>query len=77
MIPVEIGVPSHRVEYFDEAKNTSLVALNLDLVAEKRARAELRTAIYQHRISGIYEKKGTPLILQERRFDLEKSNSEH
>lgn len=54
---MEIGVPSHRVEYFDEAENTSLVASNLDLVVEKKARTELRTAIYQHRISGLYEKK--------------------
>ena len=60
VIPAEIGVPSHRVEYFDEAENTSLVASNLDLVAEKRARAELRTAIYQHRISGLYEKRVRP-----------------
>ena len=63
VIPAEIGVPSHIVKYFDEVDNTSLVASNLNLVAEKRARAELRTTIYQHRISGLYEKKGTPSIL--------------
>ncbi|XP_052295784.1 uncharacterized protein LOC127901823 [Citrus sinensis] len=57
VIPAEIGVPSHRVEYFDEAENTSLVASDLDLVAKKRARAELRTAIYQHHILGLYEKR--------------------
>lgn len=56
VIPAEIGVPSHRVEYFDEAENASLAATSLDLVAEKRARAELRIAAYQHRISGLYKK---------------------
>ncbi|XP_024039539.1 uncharacterized protein LOC112098145 [Citrus clementina] len=60
VIPAKIGVPSHRVEYFNEAENTSLVFSNLDLVAEKRARAELMTAIYQHRISGLYEKMVRP-----------------
>lgn len=77
VIPSEIGVPSHRVEYFDEAENASLIASNFDLVAEKRARAELRITIYHHRISGLYEKKGTPLIIQEMRFGLEDGNSEH
>ena len=57
VILVEIGVPSHRVEYFDKAENTSLIASNLDLVAEKRVRAKLRTSMYQYRISGLYEKK--------------------
>ena len=60
MIPAEIGVPSHRVEYFDEVENTSLIASNLDLVAEKRDRAEFKTTIYQHRISGLYEKRVRP-----------------
>ena len=57
VISAEIGVPSHRVEYFDEAENTFLVASNLDLVAKKRVRAKLRTTIYQYHISGLYEKR--------------------
>ena len=60
VILAEIGVPSHRVEYFDEVENTSLIASNIDLVAEKKARAELRTTMYQHRIAGLYEKRVCP-----------------
>ena len=46
VIPAEIGIPSHRTAYFDEAENASLIASNLDFVEEKRAKAELKVAIY-------------------------------
>lgn len=34
-----------------------MIAPSLDLVEEKRAKAELKVAIYQHCISGLYDKK--------------------
>ena len=60
VIPAEIEIPSHRTAYFDEAENASLIASSLDLVEEKRAKAKLKVAIYQHRISDLHDKWDAP-----------------
>ena len=60
VIPAEIRIPSHRTAYFDKAENASLIASNLDFVEEKRAKAELKVAIYQHRVSDLYDKRVRP-----------------
>ena len=60
IIPTEIGIPSHRTAYFDEAEIASLIASNLDFVEEKMAKAELKVAIYQHRVSDLYDKRVRP-----------------
>lgn len=36
ILPVEIGMPSYKTEYFDEAENTYLIAYSLDLMAKKK-----------------------------------------
>lgn len=36
ILPVEIGMPSYKTEYFDEAENTYLIAYSLDLIAKKK-----------------------------------------
>ncbi|GKV46476.1 hypothetical protein SLEP1_g53457 [Rubroshorea leprosula] len=47
VIPVEIGVPSFRVTHFDEGRNGQLLRENLDLLAEVREEARLRTLVYK------------------------------
>ena len=64
VILAEIGIPSYRTAYFDEVENASLIAPSLDLVKEKRAKAELRVAIYQHRVLVLYDKKVRPKSLK-------------
>ena len=60
VILAEIGIPFHRTTYFDEAENASFIASSLDLVEEKRAKVELKVAIYQHRVSDLYDKRVRP-----------------
>lgn len=43
VINVEIGIPSNRTAHFNE-DNMSLIAADLDLSTEKRARVELQMA---------------------------------
>ncbi|GKV01151.1 hypothetical protein SLEP1_g13729 [Rubroshorea leprosula] len=43
VIPIEIGVPSFRVTHFNEGRNGQLLRENLDLLAEVREEARLRT----------------------------------
>ncbi|XP_050217420.1 uncharacterized protein LOC126668257 [Mercurialis annua] len=42
MIPVEIGMPTLRVQFFDEAKNEEEQKLCLDLLEERREQTLLR-----------------------------------
>ena len=48
IIPVEVGLRSHRVENFDEAKNNKAMRLQLDLVDEVRTTAKQRLVRYQN-----------------------------
>ncbi|GKU89559.1 hypothetical protein SLEP1_g3685 [Rubroshorea leprosula] len=47
VIPIEIRVPSFRVTHFDEGQNGQLLRENLDLLAEVREEAGLRTLVYK------------------------------
>ncbi|XP_050222714.1 uncharacterized protein LOC126672805 [Mercurialis annua] len=49
MIPVEIGIPTLRVQFFDEAKNEEEQKLCLDLLEERREQAALRIEAYKQR----------------------------
>lgn len=48
MVPVEIGLPTLRVENFNKIANDEALMLNLDLLEEKRTQAQLRRAEYQN-----------------------------
>ncbi|GKU90859.1 hypothetical protein SLEP1_g4803 [Rubroshorea leprosula] len=56
VIPVEIGVPSFRVTHFDEGRNGQLLRENLDLLAEVREEARLRTLVYKQKLANFYNK---------------------
>ncbi|GFS34966.1 hypothetical protein Acr_00g0037010 [Actinidia rufa] len=57
VIPVEIGVPSFRTLNFNEKGNEGELRLNLDLLDEKRERAELHQAAYKSRIAKYYNER--------------------
>ncbi|CAL9011372.1 unnamed protein product, partial [Prunus brigantina] len=42
VVPVEIGEPSYRMESFAPKENEEALALNLDLIEERRAQANIR-----------------------------------
>ncbi|GKU89478.1 hypothetical protein SLEP1_g3610 [Rubroshorea leprosula] len=60
VIPVEIGVPSFRVTHFDEGRNGQLLRENLDLLAEVREEARLRTLVYKQKLANFYNKRVCP-----------------
>ena len=48
VIPVKIGMPSCRISNFNKENNEAKLRLNLDLLNEKRERAEILQAAYKH-----------------------------
>ncbi|GKV24228.1 hypothetical protein SLEP1_g33863 [Rubroshorea leprosula] len=60
VIPVEIGVPSFRVTHFDEGRNGQMLRENLDLLAEVREEARLRTLVYKQKLANFYNKRVRP-----------------
>ncbi|CAL8112841.1 unnamed protein product [Prunus armeniaca] len=47
VVPVEIGEPSYRMESFEPKANEEALALNLDLIEERRAQANIRNKAYK------------------------------
>ncbi|GKV11510.1 hypothetical protein SLEP1_g22765 [Rubroshorea leprosula] len=60
VIPIEIGVPSFRVTHFDEGRNGQLLRENLDLLAEVKEEAQLRTLVYKQKLANFYNKRVRP-----------------
>ncbi|GKU87836.1 hypothetical protein SLEP1_g2170 [Rubroshorea leprosula] len=60
VIPVEIGVPSFRVTHFDEGQNGQWLQENLDLLAEVKEEARLRTLVYKQKLANFYNKQVRP-----------------
>ncbi|XP_050217456.1 uncharacterized protein LOC126668296 [Mercurialis annua] len=80
MIPVEIGMPTLRVQFFDEAKNEEEQKLCLDLLEERREQAALRIEAYKQRMAKYHNKRVKPLSFQVgdlvlRRADIAKGNA--
>lgn len=57
VIPTEIGVTTHRTNYFGESENDEQIYLNLDLLADKKEVASRRATTYQQRVAHYYNKK--------------------
>ena len=51
---MKIGMPSFRTLNFDKENNEIELRLNLDLLDEKRERAEIRQAAYKHQVAKYY-----------------------
>ena len=56
VIPAEIGVGTHRTEYFNKEQNDEQICMSLDLLEEKREGASQRVAKCQQRIMHYYNK---------------------
>ncbi|CAL8167598.1 unnamed protein product [Prunus armeniaca] len=57
VVPVEIGMATHRVEVFQAEANDNQMNFNLDLVDERRDHAQLRNASYQQRVARYYNSR--------------------
>ena len=63
VIPIELTVPSGRVENYDKEANAEGLQLNMDLIEEKRERADLHTQVYKQRVARHYDSKVRPRSL--------------
>ena len=72
VIPVEVGLPSHRVEYYNEEDNAEQMLPELDLVEEKREQALIRTAVRNQVVAQYYDKKFRPRVFRVGDFVLKK-----
>lgn len=54
VVPVEIGMNTHCMEYFDDEQNNEQIYLNLDLLLEKSEVASKRVAEYQQKVARYY-----------------------
>ena len=55
MIPVEVGLPTWRVQNFDQKTNEDMQKAELDLLEEKRLDADQRNAVYKQRSAKYYD----------------------
>uniref|UniRef100_A0A2N9I3J5 Uncharacterized protein n=1 Tax=Fagus sylvatica TaxID=28930 RepID=A0A2N9I3J5_FAGSY len=60
VIPLEIGLPTIRTEYYDPVTNETSLATELDLAEERRDSALIHLAAYQNGLRRIYEKRINP-----------------
>ncbi|XP_004306172.1 PREDICTED: uncharacterized protein LOC101308605 [Fragaria vesca subsp. vesca] len=56
VLPIETSIPLGRVENFDATTNEGL-RLNIDLIEEKRERADLHNQVYKQRVARHYDSK--------------------
>ena len=72
VIPAEVGLPSHRVEYYNEEDNTEQMLPELDLIEEKREQALIRTAARNQVVARYYDKRFRPRVFWVGDFVLKK-----
>ena len=64
VIPVEVGLPSFRVDNYDEEDNAGRMLPELDLVEEKREQALIRIAARNQVIARYYDKRFRPRVFR-------------
>jgi hypothetical protein len=57
VLPVEVGLPSFRVQYYEEGTNEQRMREALDLLPEVRLQAELKLAANKEKMSRAYNKR--------------------
>jgi hypothetical protein len=57
VIPLEIGLPTIRMEYYDLVTNETSLVMDLDLAEERRDSALIHLAAYQNGFQRMYEKQ--------------------
>ena len=56
VFPLEIGLPTMRIDQFDSSKNEQILSNSLDLEEERREVTTVRLAHYQQKLRQGYEK---------------------
>ena len=56
VIPLEIGLPTIRTEYYDPTSNETSLATELDLAEKRKESALIHLASYQNGLQRAYEK---------------------
>ena len=62
MIPLEIRLPSTRIEQYCEPSNSECPRADLDLLSELRQQAQIQMAAYRQRIARYYNARVKPKI---------------
>ena len=62
MIPTEVRVPSFRYENFDEETNTSLLAMEKDMIEERREVARVRMEAQKQLMVRYYDSRVKALL---------------
>ncbi|XP_050211346.1 uncharacterized protein LOC126661537 [Mercurialis annua] len=80
MVPVEIGMPTIRVQYFDEQQNEENTKICLDLLEERRDQALMHIEAYKQRMATYHNKRVKPLTFEVgdlvlRRADIARGNA--
>ncbi|XP_004308743.1 PREDICTED: uncharacterized protein LOC101305805 [Fragaria vesca subsp. vesca] len=57
VLPIETSIPSRRVENFDATTNEEGLQLNINLIEERRERADLHNQVYKQRVARHYNSK--------------------
>ena len=57
VVPIELQVPTHRVQFNDDNVNSDKLRSNLDALEEIREEAQVHTAAYQQRAARYYNQR--------------------
>ncbi|XP_043809781.1 uncharacterized protein LOC122723091 [Manihot esculenta] len=57
VFPIELQVPTHRVQFNSENTNDDKLRSNLDALEEVREEAHIRTAVYEQRAARYYNQR--------------------
>lgn len=57
MIPVEVGLPSYRRNFYDQEENEAFLQNKVDLIEEKCEEAQSRVVVYQQQVTRYYNSK--------------------
>ena len=57
IIPVEVGLPSYRVENYSEQEDDIALLENLDFLKEKRDQASIRLAVQKNLVTKYYNSR--------------------
>ncbi|XP_050222440.1 uncharacterized protein LOC126672528 [Mercurialis annua] len=80
MVPVELGMPTLRVQFFNKATNEEEQRLSLDLLQERREKASAYIEAYKQRMAKYHNNRVKPQVFQlgdlvRRRADIGKGNA--
>lgn len=75
MLPVEVGLPSPRITFYDYDKNEDQKLVDLDLLPETRGNALLKSIVYKQKITRYFNKRVLPRAIEKGDWVLRKLGS--